>query len=598
MANTKITCLLILIFSGLLCFGQSPQVDSLKKVLSASAEDTNKVNTLIELARKLRSLDADQSLASAKQAFELSEKLGYDKGLGQGYKWIGMYYFDKGQWVPASENWVPSLAIFQKLNDAEGIASLLNNLGTIYWNQGNQAKALEYFKPALEAAEKSGNFLRQATTLQNIGLIYMEKKATYNEALKYLNRALELAEKIDDRDNISACNVNIGELYLKMNNDSIALYHFGKAKKAAETINSFNLPYILCQIGNVMKRKGSLDDANKWYMEAYKIAESQGNQKSMIVAANYIADIYRIKKQPKDALKYLKLASDLAVKINTPDDLRNAYKVFANTYGDLADFRNAYLYQLKYSNLSDTLYSLSSDSIQTKFEVAQRQKEIDLLTKDKLIVEEEIKRQKLVRNALIAGFLLVSALIFILYRDYRNKIKTNKLLDLRKAEIESLLLNILPYEVAVELQNTGQATPRFYENASVLFTDFVSFSKIAESLSPQQVVEELNEFFIIVDNIIDKYQLEKIKTIGDSYMCAGGIPTVNQTHPIAIVMAGLEILDYLNVKNAHRENNGLPKWELRIGIHTGPLVAGVVGKEKIRLRHLGQYGEYCQQDGK
>ena len=163
-------------------------------------------------------------------------------------------------------------------------------------------------------------------------------------------------------------------------------------------------------------------------------------------------------------------------------------------------------------------------------------------------MEEEIRSQKLVSNALIAGFALVSALIFILYRDYRNKIKTNKLLDQRKAEIESLLLNILPYEVAVELQNTGQATPRFYENASVLFTDFVSFSKIAETLSPQQVVEELNEFFIAMDNIIEKYQLEKIKTIGDSYMCAGGIPTVNQTHTLAIVKAGLEILEYLKLK--------------------------------------------------
>jgi adenylate cyclase len=83
-----------------------------------------------------------------------------------------------------------------------------------------------------------------------------------------------------------------------------------------------------------------------------------------------------------------------------------------------------------------------------------------------------------------------------------------------------------------------------------------------------------------MDDIIEKYQLEKIKTIGDSYMCAGGVPTENRTHPVAIVKAGLEILEYLNVKNSHREKSGLPKWELRIGIHTGPLVAGVVGKKK------------------
>ncbi len=580
MQYIRLTFFILLLFTGLIGFGQSPQIDSLKKVLSSASNDTNKVKTLIELARKLRSPDPEKSLEFANQVFSLSEELGYEKGKGYGYKWIGMYYFDKSEWVPANENWEKSLAIFQKMNDIEGIASILNNLGSIYWNQGNQAKALEFFLPALEAGEKSGDLLRLATTLQNIGLIYMEKQATYNESLKYFNRALALAEKIDDKDNISACNVNMGELYLKMNNDSIALYHFARAKKAAESINSFNLPYILCQLGNLMKIRGDLDAANKWYMDAYQKAEAQGNQKSMVTSANYIADIYRLKKQPKEAIKYLKLASELAAKINTPADLRNSYKGLADTYGDIADYKNAYLYQSMYSNLADTLYNLSSDSIQTKFEVAQREKEISLLTKDKKLVEEEIKRQKLVRNALIVGFALVSMMIFILYRDYRNKIKTNKLLDQRKAEIESLLLNILPYEVAVELQNTGQATPRFYDNASVLFTDFVSFSKIAESLSPQQVVEELNEFFIAMDNIIEKYQLEKIKTIGDSYMCAGGIPTVNQTHPVAIVKAGLEILDYLSIKNIHRENTGLPKWELRIGIHTGPLVAGVVGKKK------------------
>ena len=128
-----------------------------------------------------------------------------------------------------------------------------------------------------------------------------------------------------------------------MNNDSIALFHFAKAKKAAEVINSFNLPYILCQIGNVMKHRADLDAANKWYLDGVQHCRAQGNQKSMIVAANYIADIYRLKKRPKEAIKYLQLASDMALKINTPTDLRNSYKGLADTYGGIADYRNAYL---------------------------------------------------------------------------------------------------------------------------------------------------------------------------------------------------------------------------------------------------------------
>src|SRR5262249_38720427 len=140
--------------------------------------------------------------------------------------------------------------------------------------------------------------------------------------------------------------------------------------------------------------------------------------------------------------------------------------------------------------------------------------------------------------------------------------------------------NILPLEVARELQEHGQAKPKFFDVVSVLFTDFKSFTKMADSLSPQEIVTELNECFVAFDDIIDKYGLEKIKTIGDSYMCAGGIPTPDNNHPIRMVQAGLEIKEYIKKRNEIRKSLGLPPWELRIGIHVGPIVAGVVGRKK------------------
>lgn len=214
------------------------------------------------------------------------------------------------------------------------------------------------------------------------------------------------------------------------------------------------------------------------------------------------------------------------------------------------------------------------------YQLGEVKAQVELLKVDQQLKEEQIQRAKLVRNAILVGLGLVLTLIGILYRDYRNKIKTNRLLDQRKAEIESLLLNILPYEVAAELQSEGHSSPRYYESVSVMFTDFVSFSKIAESMTPQQIVEELNEFFTEMDEIIDKYNIEKIKTIGDSYMCAGGIPTANTSHPVDTVRAGLDIVNYLKQKNQAREDMGMAKWEIRIGINTGSLVAGVVGKKK------------------
>ena len=114
----------------------------------------------------------------------------------------------------------------------------------------------------------------------------------------------------------------------------------------------------------------------------------------------------------------------------------------------------------------------------------------------------------------------------------------------------------------------------------MLFTDFKGFTKIADSLSPQEVVAELSECFVAFDEIIERNGLEKIKTIGDAYMCAGGIPVSNSSHPVNIVKAGLEIVQFMKLKNEKRQENGLEMWELRVGVHTGPIVAGVVGKKK------------------
>jgi class 3 adenylate cyclase/CheY-like chemotaxis protein len=151
----------------------------------------------------------------------------------------------------------------------------------------------------------------------------------------------------------------------------------------------------------------------------------------------------------------------------------------------------------------------------------------------------------------------------------------------QKLEIENLLLNILPQEIAQELKLKGYATPRDYEHATVLFTDFVNFSAIAESLSPKELVAELNTFFMVFDGIIERYGLEKIKTIGDAYMCAGGIPIPTQTHPADAVRAGLAIQDYVQSENESKKARGNLPWSLRVGIHTGPVVAGVVGRKKF-----------------
>mgnify|MGYP000148817464 CR=1 FL=1 len=144
---------------------------------------------------------------------------------------------------------------------------------------------------------------------------------------------------------------------------------------------------------------------------------------------------------------------------------------------------------------------------------------------------------------------------------------------------DGLLLNILPQEIADELKASGQATPRLYESATVLFSDFVNFTRLSATLTPKQLIDELNECFLAFDEICERHGLEKIKTIGDAYMCAGGLPVPNETHAADAVRAALKMSSWLEARKHERPDAHLT--EMRIGIHTGPVMAGVIGKNKF-----------------
>lgn len=150
-----------------------------------------------------------------------------------------------------------------------------------------------------------------------------------------------------------------------------------------------------------------------------------------------------------------------------------------------------------------------------------------------------------------------------------------------KEKSDYLLLNILPDSVAAELKEKGATTPQKFAAISVLFTDFKGFTNIAEQLSPEELVAELDTCFRHFDGITEKYGLEKIKTIGDAYMCAGGIPRGNTTHAVDCVLAGLEIQSFMQEQKRTKHALGKLYWELRLGINTGDVVAGVVGKKKF-----------------
>lgn len=184
------------------------------------------------------------------------------------------------------------------------------------------------------------------------------------------------------------------------------------------------------------------------------------------------------------------------------------------------------------------------------------------------------------RNLLVIVFSSLLGLGLVTFFYLRSR-QLNRRLATEKERSEELLLNILPKDVAEELKSTGQVEPKFYELGTVLFTDFVGFSHIAQTLPSDRLIKDLDECFQLFDQLAEEYGIEKIKTIGDAYMCIGGVPTPDKSAVRNIIRFALALQRKLAEWNANRAEAGLPLFQARIGIHTGPVVAGVVGLKKF-----------------
>lgn len=558
----------------------SQKIDPLAK---ATLKDTATVNKILQVSREKFGVDPSQAMNLAVQARDLSQRIGYRKGEATALKNMGTAYYLLSNPTEALTTWQEALRIFEEMKDAIGVADLLGNIGIFYYNRGDNVKALDYYLRSLKIAESIGYKKGMMSALNNTGGVYYYKTTTSEKALKYYLMALPLCEDLGDKNSLGVISVNVGNIYLKQGDLTRAYQYFNNALKAYED-NTANLPMAYNALGLLHFKKGetklSLDNYNK----ALQIGRSTNNKYNVVRSLTGLAKLYMQQQDYRTAIRYYREAEMQATEIQATLEFEDIYEDLAKAYSSQGDFKNAFHYQSLFGKVKDTLYNIASDNkiaaLQFDFELEKKQSQINLLTKDKALKDAELRQQRLAKNAFMAGLVLIFIIAFIIYRNYRAKVKINRILDHQKEQIEQLLLNILPVEVAKELQEHGQATPRNYESVSVLFTDFKGFTSIADKMTPAALVEELNTCFMAFDDIIVRHNLEKIKTIGDSYMCAGGIPTPDDQHVCNMVKASLEIQEYIRKNNERRLELGLVPWEARVGVHVGPVVAGVVGKKK------------------
>ena len=417
--------------------------------------------------------------------------------------------------------------------------------------------------------------------------MYTDKKSTYDKALDYLRRAYPLSEAIKNTDLVGTTTVNIGEVFYKkyeiekneenkqLDLDS-ALFYFKKSVVAYQ--GTENLPYALNYIGRVYLAEDDFSKAIQYQQEAYKISKELGAKNDMMISLLRMAQTYFEKKDIQLALSSFKEAETIAAETDASKEQKEIYEGISSVYAELNDFKNAYKYQSMLIRIKDLLYDIDSDkklgTLQFTYDLDKKESKIKLLNKDQELKEQEINRQKLVRNSFMGGFAIVLLFAGVFFSQ-RNRISKEK------KRSDELLLNILPEETAEELKTTGTAKAKSFDSVSVLFTDFKNFTQASEKLSPEELVEEINHCYCEFDKIITKHGIEKIKTIGDAYMCAGGLPVANSTHPMDVVQAGLEMVEFIERNKNERIAKGQPFFELRCGVHTGPVVAGIVGIKKF-----------------
>ncbi len=406
-----------------------------------------------------------------------------------------------------------------------------------------------------------------------------------------------------------AFNINKGiEVWKRHPGDSVILYKLYQAaggigsdmkaglanyQLALTIAKNHKLPYLeilaINNIGYVYAVNDMFEKASSYFKQALPVAKRLNAYRESGMLYNNLAGLTTDMSQQgmyiDSAVKYAAFSgiiSDLQkYKVNRSFFLKRVGKMDA-AYDELLSSS-----ELKDSILSEKNIEAVAD-MQERYEAQKNANAIQKLTSTKLEQELNAIRYKRNQGRLLVGIFVILAILavlifsFIVLRKNRNKLFAKNIeLDQARIASDKLLLNILPFEVAEELKEFGSTAAKHFSEVTVLFTDFKDFTSISEELGAQELVNEINYCYSEFDNIITKYGIEKIKTIGDSYMCAGGLPVSSQSHAIDVVSAALEIRDFMLREKLKYEALGKPFFEIRIGCHTGPVVAGIVGIKKF-----------------
>jgi len=424
--------------------------DSIKNQLTIAKEDSTIITLFIKLGDVFEVDNPDSAEHCYKFALKAAIKNSNSKFITICYNKVGLFYSNNGNYKAAIKAYQTLLNVMIIQKNEPEVAYCYLNIGEVYMYQGNYLKALDLYQKALKIFEKYSKSNNLTVSLSckkgmvrsynDIGTIHAENQAL-PLSLEYFKKALSTEEQIGDKRVISGCYNNIGIIYYMQSDYPQAIEYYKKSLKTAEEINDKpGMSERYNNLGLVYADKGNNNLAINYYLKSFKIDEELGDKKGMAIVLGNISLLNNQIKNYREAIKYAERSLEIAKNIGSLDEQKCAYNYLSTAYDSLKNYKKTSQYLKLFKLLNDSIYNIESGKqikeMEAIYQTEKKQKEIELLNKDKELQNAKISKQETQKIGLIAGIILMLVLLVVIFVSYNQKKKANKLLVFQKHQIE------------------------------------------------------------------------------------------------------------------------------------------------------------------
>jgi len=577
--------------SLLLWLCTNAQSDSLWAVWNnKSLPDSARLKAMEALSWKAVFERPDSGIVLANLLLGLAERSGSRLSTYKAYGTLAAGSKMKGDLSTALDHYERCMAIANALNDRGRRANTLSNMSTVYKEIGDLPKALDLLQQSLRIDQDLGNSEGMAGTYNNIGNIY-KRLNEFPKALENYERSAKLFAELGNRKGQAGALVSIGTTHSDLGDREMAITELQEAITLYEQLGSrLDLGKAHNNLGQVLGRMKRFTEAHAQFLAARKLFTELGAMDPLARNWFYTGQVLLGEGRARAAVEACSTGLHLADSLGFLAQRKECAECLLNAYAASGDFRKAFEAQALYLQMDDSLDEAANSKEVTRVELthAFREEQIaDSLVAERQRFEQALAYQEQLTSERTRRYLLIGSAVGLmifagaLYSRLRIVRRSREEVQRERDRSDGLLLNILPEEVANELKAHGKAEARSFANTTVLFTDFKGFTAMSESLSAAELVSEIDHCFKGLDAIVERYGVEKIKTIGDAYMAVAGLPDPQAASAADIVRAALDMCDFIHARAQERLASGKPAFEMRVGLHSGPVIAGIVGVKKF-----------------